>query len=136
LQGARAEKVILVGTRRSRLDMGARLGADVVVDARREDAVAAVAQGGRPAWRGRRHRGVRAQEAPQQCLELVRRGGKVLIVAFYKQPVTLDLGRAVREDVTIYGTRGEGGNNVRRALSLVAQGRSADATSSPIDSAR
>jgi len=54
---------------------------------------------------------------------MVRRGGKVLVVAFYKQPVTLDLGRAVREDVTLYGTRGEGGNNVRRALSLVAQGK-------------
>ncbi len=118
-----AEKVILVGTRRSRLDMGAQLGADVVVDARREDAVAAVRKAAG-------QRGVDlvieasgAQEAPQQCLEMVRRGGKVLVVAFYKQPVTLDLGRAVREDVTLYGTRGEGGNNVRRALSLVAQGK-------------
>jgi len=118
-----AEKVILVGTRRSRLDMGAQLGADVVVDARREGAVAAVRKAAG-------QRGVDlvieasgAQEAPQQCLEMVRRGGKVLVVAFYKQPVTLDLGRAVREDVTLYGTRGEGGNNVRRALSLVAQGK-------------
>jgi len=64
-----------------------------------------------------------AAEAPQQCIEMVRRGGKVLVVAYYKEPVRLDLGRAVREDVTLYGTRGEGGNNVRRALSLVAQGK-------------
>ena len=64
-----------------------------------------------------------AAEAPQQCIEMVRRGGKILIVAYYKEHVRLDLGRAVREDLTLYGTRGEGGNNVRRALSLVAQGK-------------
>ena len=64
-----------------------------------------------------------APEAPQQCVEMVRRGGKILFLAYYRQPVTLDLSAAVRDDVTLYGTRGEGGNNVRRALSLVAQGK-------------
>jgi L-iditol 2-dehydrogenase len=29
----------------------------------------------------------------------------------------------VRSDITIYTTRGEGGNNVKRAVSLAAQGR-------------
>jgi L-iditol 2-dehydrogenase len=118
-----AERVILVGTRKNRLDLGSQLGADAVVDARREEVVAAV-------LRAAGRRGVDlvieasgAPEAPQQCIEIVRRGGKVLVLAYYKRPVTLDLGRAVREDVTFYGTRGEGGNNVRRALSLVAQGK-------------
>ena len=118
-----AERVILVGTRSTRLDMGARLGADVVVDARNGDVIAAVRKAAGPRGVDLVIEASGAQEAPQQCLEMVRRGGKVLVVAFYKQPVTLDLGRAVREDVTLYGTRGEGGNNVRRALSLVAQGK-------------
>ncbi len=118
-----AERVILVGTRKSRLDLGAQLGADAVVDARQGDVVAAVRSAA-----GRRGVDVvieasGAPEAPQQCIEIVRRGGKILVLAYYKQPVTLDLGRAVREDVTLYATRGEGGNNVRRALSLVAQGK-------------
>jgi len=118
-----AERVILVGTRTARLDLGAKLGADAVVDARAGDPVAAVRS-----IAGRR--GVDlvveasgAPEAPQQCLEMVKRGGKILVLAYYKRPVTFDLGRAVREDVTFYGTRGEGGGNVRRALSLVAQGK-------------
>ncbi len=118
-----AEKVILVGTRRTRLDLGARLGADVVVDAQREDAVASVRKAAGPRGVDLVIEASGAQEAPQQCVEMVRRGGKILVVAYYKHPVTLDLGRAVREDVTLYGTRGEGGNNVRRALSLVAQGK-------------
>ena len=36
---------------------------------------------------------------------------------------TLDLSAVVRSDITIYTTRGEGGNNVKRAVSLAAQGR-------------
>jgi L-iditol 2-dehydrogenase len=54
---------------------------------------------------------------------VTKRGGKILIVAFYAQPITLDLSAVVRGDITIYTTRGEGGNNVKRAVSLAAQGR-------------
>jgi L-iditol 2-dehydrogenase len=37
--------------------------------------------------------------------------------------VTLDLSAVVRGDIVIYTSRGEGGNNVKRAVSLAAQGR-------------
>jgi len=118
-----AERVILVGTRPSRNELGERLGADVVIDARRGDPVAAVRQAAGKRGVDLVIEASGAAEAPQQCIEMVRRGGKILIVAYYKEQVRLDLGRAVREDLTLYGTRGEGGNNVRRALSLVAQGK-------------
>jgi threonine dehydrogenase-like Zn-dependent dehydrogenase len=64
-----------------------------------------------------------AVETPQQCIQVTKRGGKILVVAFYPQPVTLDMSAAVRGDITIYTTRGEGGNNVKRAVSLAAKGR-------------
>jgi L-iditol 2-dehydrogenase len=54
---------------------------------------------------------------------VVKRGGKILVLAFYPEPIRLDLSTVVREDVTIYTSRGEGGANVRRALSLVEQGK-------------
>jgi L-iditol 2-dehydrogenase len=118
-----AERVVLVGTRGNRLALGAALGADVVVNALKENPREAVrrALGSRGADLVIEASG--APEAPQQCVEMVRRGGKILFLAYYKQPVTLDLSAAVRDDITLYGTRGEGGNNVRRALSLVAQGK-------------
>ena len=43
--------------------------------------------------------------------------------AFYPGPVTFNLSLAVQNDVTLYTSRGEGGGNVKRALSLAAQGR-------------
>src|SRR5262249_61604795 len=94
-----AERVILVGPRKSRLDLGAQLGADAVVDARQGDVVAAVRGAA-----GRRGVDVvieasGAPEAPQQCIEIVRRGGKILGLAYYKQAVTLAAGRAGPEGV-------------------------------------
>lgn len=118
-----ADRVILVGTRASRLELGARLGADAVVNAREETPTGIV----RELTKGRGADLVveasGAPGAPQQCVEMVKRGGKILFLAFYKQPVTFDLTSAIRDDVTLYTTRGEGGGNVRRALSLAAQGR-------------
>ena len=47
----------------------------------------------------------------------------MIVLAFYPGPVTLDLSAVVRKDITLYTTRGEGGNNVGRAVSLAAQGK-------------
>jgi L-iditol 2-dehydrogenase len=118
-----ANSVILVGTRDSRLSIGQRLGADHVVNVTTEDPVTrimsltdgkgvdlAIECSGAPA-------------APQQCVETTKRGGKILIVAYYPGPVTLDLGAIVRSDITLYTSRGEGRNNVKRAVSLARQGR-------------
>jgi L-iditol 2-dehydrogenase len=50
-------------------------------------------------------------------------GGNILFVAFYTEPVRLDLSAAVRNDVNMYTSRGEGGNNVKRALALATAGK-------------
>ena len=118
-----ADQVVLVGTRQNRLDVGARLGADHVVNAREEDPVAAVK---RILGRAGADLVIEASgdmNTPQQCVQLVKRGGKILFLAFYPGPVTFDLSAAIREDVTLYTTRGEGAAAVRRALSLAAQGK-------------
>jgi len=118
-----AARVILVGTRASRLEMGRRLGADEIINVREHDPVAIIRQltGGLGVDLAIECSG--ALETPQQCVQVTKRGGKILIVAFYEQPVTLDLSAVVRNDITIHSTRGEGGNNVKRAVSLAAQGR-------------
>jgi L-iditol 2-dehydrogenase len=60
---------------------------------------------------------------PQQCAEVTKRGGRIVIVAFYPGRVTLDLSTVVRKDISIHTSRGEGGNNVKRAVALAAQGK-------------
>lgn len=118
-----ADKVILVGTRESRLKMGAELGADYTINARERDPVEAIKEitGGKGVDLAIECSG--SVSTPQQCAEVTKRGGKILFVAFYGGPVTLDLSAIVRSDITMYTTRGEGGNNVKRAVSLAARGR-------------
>src|SRR6266511_1472443 len=118
-----AASVILVGTRTSRLEMGRRLGADHLINIRARDPVVAIRELTDGAGVDLAIECSGAVETPQQCVQVTKRGGKILVVAFYPQPVTLDLSAVVRSDITIYTTRGEGGNNVKRAVSLAAQGR-------------
>jgi L-iditol 2-dehydrogenase len=116
-----AGRIILVGTRASRLEIGRRCGADHLINVRECDPVTAIQEltGGAGVDMAIECSG--AVETPQQCVQVTKRGGKILIVAFYPQVVTLDLSAVVRGDMTIYTTRGEGGNNVKRAVSLAAQ---------------
>jgi L-iditol 2-dehydrogenase len=117
-----ARQVILVGTRPSRLEMGRRLGADHVINAREADPVQAVLD----LTAGGADLTVECSgglQAPQQCAEVTKRGGKIVVVAFYPGPVTFDLSAVVRKDISIHTSRGEGGNNVKRAVALAAQGK-------------
>jgi L-iditol 2-dehydrogenase len=118
-----AASVIMVGTRTSRLEMGRRLGADHLINIRERDPVVAIRELTDGAGVDLAIECSGAVETPQQCVQVTKRGGKILVVAFYPQSVTLDLSAVVRSDITIYTTRGEGGNNVKRAVSLAAQGR-------------
>ena len=118
-----AGQVILVGTRVARLDLGRRLGADHTINAREEDPVAAVKRLVGPPGADMVIESSGAPDAPQQCVEMVRRAGRLLFLAFYKDKVTFDLSSAIQNDVTLYTSRGEGGGNVKRALALAAQGK-------------
>ncbi len=118
-----AVRVILTGTRESRLGLGKKLGADIVVNSKGEEPVAAVmkATGDKGADLVIDCAG--ADDTFDQAIKMTKPGGKVLLVAFYHGPVTADVSHAVRRNVTIYTERGEGGTSVGRALALLAAGR-------------
>jgi L-iditol 2-dehydrogenase len=118
-----ADPVILTGTRSKRLDLGRRLGADYVVNARRDDPVAAVRQltGGK---------GVRfvlecsgAANALDEAGQMVERGGRICLAAFPHERVPVDLAHLVRNNVYVYGIRGEGRSATHRAMALMRQKR-------------
>lgn len=118
-----AARVILTGTRESRLAIGRELGADITINVREQDPVDVImtATGGQGVDVAIECSG--SPDAPQQCIEVTKRGGKVVYVAFYPGDITLDLNAVVRNDINMYATRGEGGNNVKRAVALAAMGR-------------
>jgi L-iditol 2-dehydrogenase len=115
--------VILTGTRENRLALGRQLGADDTVNVREQppvEAVKALTQGA----------GVDlvmecsgAPTAINEALYVTKRGGRVCLAAFSHEPVPFDAAHMVRNNIYLYGIRGEGQGAVKRGLALMAQGK-------------
>lgn len=119
-----ADPVILVGTNESRMRLGPEFGADHLVRARGEEAVKQVRElttGGLGVDLAIDCAG--GQGTLDDAIRMTKLGGRVLLLAFYKEPVTADISTAVRSDITIYTTRGEGRSACRRGLSMMKQGK-------------
>jgi L-iditol 2-dehydrogenase len=118
-----ADPVILTGTRDRRLELGKRLGADHVVNARQEDAVAAVKRitGGKGVQFVVECSG--APNALDEAAQMVDRGGRICLAAFPHDRVPVDLAHLVRNNIYIYGIRGEGQSATHRAMALMKQKR-------------
>lgn len=118
-----ASPVILTGTRDNRLEMGKKLGADHVVNVRNEDAVDAV-------QRITKGKGVQyvlecsgAANALNEAAKMVNRGGRICLAAFPSDPVPVDLAYLVRNNIYIFGIRGEGKSATHRAAAFMEQKR-------------
>jgi L-iditol 2-dehydrogenase len=118
-----ADPVILTGTRGNRLELGRRLGADHVVNARDDDPVAAVRRitGGKGVQFVLECSG--APQALDEAARMVNRGGRICLAAFPAEKVPVDLAHLVRNNIYVYGIRGEGRSATHRAMALMKQKR-------------
>ena len=118
-----AYPVILTGTRDNRLETGRELGADYTINVRQEDAVKKV----REITHGK---GVDyilecsgAPEAINEAGLMLNRGGKICLAAFPHDPALIDVAHLVRNNIYIYGIRGEGRSATHRAHAFMAEKR-------------
>jgi L-iditol 2-dehydrogenase len=118
-----AKPVILTGTRDNRLKMGLELGADHVVNVRNENPVQAVRRlnGGKGVDYVLECSG--ALNAVNEAAQMVNRGGKICLAAFPHEPVPVDIAHIVRNNIYLYGIRGEGKSATHRAEAFMAQKR-------------
>jgi L-iditol 2-dehydrogenase len=118
-----AQPVILTGTRDARLNLGTRLGADHVINVGKENPVEAVKRitGGKGVHYVMECSG--APNALNEAMDMVNRGGRICLAAFPGQPVPVDLAKLVRNNIYVYGIRGEGNRATHRASALMMQKR-------------
>jgi 2-desacetyl-2-hydroxyethyl bacteriochlorophyllide A dehydrogenase len=118
-----ASPVILTGTRNKRLAIGHELGADRVVNISEEDPVGIVKQltGGIGADYVVECAGTEA--TINQAIRMTNRGGKICLAAFPHEPVTTDIAHLVRNNIYVYGIRGEGRSATHRAMELMSEKR-------------
>jgi len=118
-----AQPVILTGTRDNRLEIGKKLGADHIINVRNEDPVEAVRKltGGK---------GVdyviecsAAPNAVNDAAQMVNRGGKICLAAFPHESPAVDIAHLVRNNIYLYGIRGEGKAATHRAEAFMRQKR-------------
>jgi 2-desacetyl-2-hydroxyethyl bacteriochlorophyllide A dehydrogenase len=118
-----ASPVILTGTRDARLQKGLELGADHAVNVTKQDAVEAV----------RRFNGGKGVDYVIECSgapdainaagRMLNRGGKICLAAFPHEPVPVDVAHLVRNNIYVYGIRGEGKSATHRAEAFMRQKR-------------
>jgi 2-desacetyl-2-hydroxyethyl bacteriochlorophyllide A dehydrogenase len=118
-----ASPVVLTGTRNTRLAIGKELGADRVINVTEEDPVEIVKRltGGIGADYVIECAGT--EETIDQAIHMVNRGGKLCLAAFPHEPVMADLAHLVRNNIYVYGIRGEGRSATHRAMELMAEKR-------------
>lgn len=118
-----ANPVILTGTRDNRLELGKKLGADYVVNVRNQNAVEAVKEitNGEGVHYVMECSG--ASNAVNEASSMVKRGGKICLAAFPSKPVEVDVAALVRNNISLFGIRGEGRSAVHRAASLISEKR-------------
>ena len=104
-------------------DRRQQLGADRVINVAKENAVDVVKQmtGGIGADYVIECAGT--EGTVNQAIHMTNRGGKICLAAFPHQPVTMDLAHLVKNNIYVYGIRGEGRSATRRAMALMAEKR-------------
>ncbi len=118
-----ANPVILTGTRERRLAIGKELGADRVINITEEDPVEIVRRltGGIGADYVLECAGTEA--TVNQAIHMTNRGGRICLAAFPHQAVMTDIAHLVRNNIYVFGIRGEGRSATHRAMELMAEKR-------------
>ena len=118
-----ASPVILTGTRNKRLAIGQELGADRVINIADENPVDVVKglTGGIGADYVIECAG--SETTIDQAIHMTNRGGKICLAAFPHEPVTTNIAHLVRNNIYVYGIRGEGKSATHRAMELMAEKR-------------
>jgi L-iditol 2-dehydrogenase len=118
-----ADPVILTGTRDNRLAIGRQLGATHTVNVRDNSAVEAVRRisGGKGVDYVLECSG--APDSVNEAVHMVNRGGRVCLAAFPHEAVPVDVAHIVRNNIYLYGIRGEGRSATHRAEAFMSQKR-------------
>lgn len=115
-----ASPVILTGTRDARLKIGQSLGADHVINVKNTYVVSAVKDLVGELGVDYVVECAGTEVAINDAIHMTNRGGKICLAAFPHDPATIDLPHVVKNNMYLYGIRGEGRSATHRAMAFMA----------------
>ena len=113
-------RVLATGRRLSRLEAAKACGADVVVDAFKDDVLRAIMEATSGMGVDIVVECAGTQETFDQSIEMTRGGGKVILVGVYEQPLTWDPLKAMAKNLTLIGCLG---GNFPASIELLRNGK-------------
>ncbi|MCP4749482.1 MAG: alcohol dehydrogenase catalytic domain-containing protein [Proteobacteria bacterium] len=123
LKAAGAGRIVVTGTSADagRLDIAKRLGADVLIDVEKEDPVESVK--GRIGHLDLVFEATGIPATISQGLQMVRRGGKVMVIGIHADDAHFSPIDLVRSSKSLIGVYGYDRNTFQRCLSLMSSGK-------------
>jgi L-iditol 2-dehydrogenase len=118
-----ASKVILIGTRNSRLSVGLKMGADVLINIKEEDLYKRINELTNGYGVDLAIEASGSTDGPEQAVKITRKSGRISFIGIYKNMVKMDLNRAVQYNIQMAGGKAEGMWCIERILPLLAQGK-------------
>jgi 2-desacetyl-2-hydroxyethyl bacteriochlorophyllide A dehydrogenase len=113
-------KILASGRRSSRLEAAAALGADVVIDAAKDDAVKAVMEATADMGVNTVIECAGQQTTFDQSVAMARGGGKIMLVGVYEEPLTWDPLPVIGKNLSLIGCLG---GNFPAAIDLLKTGK-------------
>ncbi|MFW5930505.1 MAG: zinc-dependent alcohol dehydrogenase, partial [Desulfosalsimonas sp.] len=122
LKAMGASRVLASGRRASRLEAAEKSGADLAVDAAREDVMAALMDATSGMGVDMVVECAGSPATFSQATEMVRGGGKILLVGIFEEPLNWDPMEVIRKNITLVGCLG---GNFPGAIELIRSGKAA-----------
>lgn len=118
-----AGRVIVLGTRKSRLEVAASVGADVTINIREEDPMEIVSRITDGVLADLVIEASGVESGAQTAVQLVKKSGRVAMIGMYLGSGTIDIQKITKWNLTITGARGEGGYVLNRIVPFLEDGR-------------
>jgi len=118
-----ASKVILVGTRKSRLEVGRVVGADILINVKEENLDEKIKEITKGTGVDFTIEASGSQSGAAQAVSITKKSGRISLIGMYKDEVKIDLNHVVQYNMTLAGGKAEGMWCLERVIPLMADGR-------------
>ncbi len=116
-----AGTIVLTGTRAERLEAGRKLGADITVNIRQENAVERIMDLTRGIGTDAVLECAGTTQAVADAVEFTRKNGRIALIGIYQEPAPININKVVQWNITIAGSKAEGERSLAQALSLLSR---------------
>lgn len=117
-----AEKVFLLGTRKSRLEIAKQTGADIIIDTTEQDPYEVIMDETNGIGCDYVIESSGSESGMSLAIKASKRMGKILLLGFSHVPIAADFEDLALNNKYIYTVRGEGWANVGRAVAMLNKG--------------